>query len=999
MNILQRNKVESPDNLPIFIYLKQESRRVRNNKYISFQEECENYRTDDLDIEPSFHLSKSNRTEYEYGFTNQPNEIIEYSPVDSVLELLSIFQKDCSGTLFKNNYRGLRNYIQSDVLCFDIDNDDETKDSFWDDESNWITIDGFSKMFQDYTFILSTSRNHMKEKKGRSPRPRFHVFLPLESVVTDKFQHQEMLDMIVYHTMKDGRSRIDTSVGVHSQIFGNSNTEIYFNSGKDKTTWDDEYIGEGSIDELLHKDNFREDYRRYTDTAKKSRPNRQGKTDGDFTDIESLRNHCLEDWDYRNIISKYPLEHWYEGLTYQNTNRDYLMSHCGLPNHKDNSPSLMVFPSNGGFNCLGCGESHKTPLVYIGLKTNRDSHDVRLEYCDKLGLDVNDFYKWLDSKKSSTTPEPNENTTREDSMSVSDDNNDSGVIPESGLPDPFPHQLTTSGDAFVSEETYQELVKMNHGHSLIYQSGKVSMMTRERTRHSPFKTNQFPSMSDFKLVWSNQRHRIKNVSPTGKETEGFKDLGSLWELWKDRRQYEGIDFNPTDEREDYYDDRIWDMWDDWESGTPENDWKGDITRRGLPKFMNMDTLNIITTDRVFTDYIQGCNKYLEHIQRVICGNYDGSVHTQLLDYVLGWMTKCVTQHGRNRVKVALVLLGGQGSGKGTMISNFGEIFGQHFLHVGSMDRVTNPSGFNLHMMDKVLVYINECLFGGDKKSMNVMKYMITEDTMEVEGKYMNSFTGKSNLKFMISSNEDFVVPVEHDGRRYMIVDISNEFVGKDSDWYFTPLFDQWNDGGKENFYKFITNDRMIDKSNEINYITDRPQTTGRSDQLLQTEPLLAYFHSLLIRGGHRVRDSQSRGWSVLKWSETDDNRIYLTDQIYEDYHDFCRSQKIGKFIQTKNQLGKELVQKSKYIEGFDSKRCNPKSTIRENPTGQTTYWKFGSLESMRENWVDTIFGGDEKSAWGEYEDDDNSSGYTPQSFDINNPSNFSRPDFSKKDTD
>jgi len=205
-------------------------------------------------------------------------------------------------------------------------------------------------------------------------------------------------------------------------------------------------------------------------------------------------------------------------------------------------------------------------------------------------------------------------------------------------------------------------------------------------------------------------------------------------------------------------------------------------------------------------------------------------------------------------------------------------------------------------------------------------------------------------------------------------------VGTDSRWYFDPIFQEWENGGKEHFFKYITHQRMMDKSQEINYITDRPHTTGRSDQLLQTEPLLGYFHNLLVQGGHRVRDPHNnRSWTIMKWNQSEKNKIYITDQIHDDYSDFCRSQKLGRWVQDKNQLGKELVEMGKYID-FRSYRVNPTSkTHPENLSGQTTCWEFGSLKECKEKWVQTVFGGDEKSCWGEY-DDGVSGGYTPALF-------------------
>lgn len=72
---------------------------------------------------------------------------------------------------YQNSYRSTVNFLETDCVAMDVDNDhsDEPKD--------WITPDDIRKVFPDVTLGVHYSRHHMKPKKGRTARPRYHVFM------------------------------------------------------------------------------------------------------------------------------------------------------------------------------------------------------------------------------------------------------------------------------------------------------------------------------------------------------------------------------------------------------------------------------------------------------------------------------------------------------------------------------------------------------------------------------------------------------------------------------------------------------------------------------------------------------------------------------------------------------------------------------------------------------------------------------------------------------
>ena len=92
---------------------------------------------------------------------------------NSTEELKKFFSNDHTFIQFKNNYRKKDNFICADVVTLDCDNDHS------DDEKEWIYPENIESLFPNVPCLIYTSRNHMKQKGDKSPRPRFHVVFPV----------------------------------------------------------------------------------------------------------------------------------------------------------------------------------------------------------------------------------------------------------------------------------------------------------------------------------------------------------------------------------------------------------------------------------------------------------------------------------------------------------------------------------------------------------------------------------------------------------------------------------------------------------------------------------------------------------------------------------------------------------------------------------------------------------------------------------------------------
>jgi len=101
-----------------------------------------------------------------------------------------------------------------------------------------------------------------------------------------------------------------------------------------------------------------------------------------------------------------------------------------------------------------------------------------------------------------------------------------------------------------------------------------------------------------------------------------------------------------------------------------------------------------------------CSLYLGHLRDNICsGNEEHAT------YLLNWLAWGV-QHPGDRAEVAVVLKGGEGTGKGMLINTYGELFGSHYVHITQPSHLTGH--FNAHLQACSVLFADEALFAGDR---------------------------------------------------------------------------------------------------------------------------------------------------------------------------------------------------------------------------------------------------------------------------------------------
>lgn len=131
-----------------------------------------------------FTLYRSNCLEVPENCT-YPHKV-EVTGKDSLIDAV---KHDYVCAEYQGNYRSNDNFIGSDCLPVDCDNDHS------DDPEEWVYPSDVATAFPSVALAVHYSRNHMKAKGGKAARPKFHVFFAIDRV-TEPGQYSEMKKLV-----------------------------------------------------------------------------------------------------------------------------------------------------------------------------------------------------------------------------------------------------------------------------------------------------------------------------------------------------------------------------------------------------------------------------------------------------------------------------------------------------------------------------------------------------------------------------------------------------------------------------------------------------------------------------------------------------------------------------------------------------------------------------------------------------------------------------------
>ena len=303
-------------------------------------------------------------------------------------------------------------------------------------------------------------------------------------------------------------------------------------------------------------------------------------------------------------------------------------------------------------------------------------------------------------------------------------------------------------DADRQTSKRDELIEtMNQDYAVVPVGGKTAIL-REFKNEDGLIEPIFMDQTSFNLL-------TKNVPTNSKTT-----AANIWLASPHRRQYEKVVFAPE------------------ESVSPEhyNLWRG---------FAVQSTKG-------------NCDPYLHFVLEVICA-HDKAKY----EYLINWLA-FLAQKPNKLPEVAIVLMGGQGTGKNTFIKPLSEILGPHAIETSTIDQIAGR--FLGHLADKVLAHANESTWGGNKQYEGTLKALITEPSRAIERKGLDIQVMKNCIHLIVSSNEDWPVAAALDDRRFAFYEVSDK--QQQNSTYFESIH-RWLDSGGSSFLLHYLKNRDI----------------------------------------------------------------------------------------------------------------------------------------------------------------------------------------------
>ena len=353
-------------------------------------------------------------------------------------------------------------------------------------------------------------------------------------------------------------------------------------------------------------------------------------------------------------------------------------------------------------------------------------------------------------------------------------------------------------EAVGGEVTADVVRELNGKHAVVMVGGRCDVLTEVEDARRKYKTITLSRPGDFTMFYKNR------VVQVGKQR---MDLGTYWLGHSARRQYKSVVFAPEGCEPDEYN-----LW----RGFAEEPKEGD------------------------------CSLYLAHLRdNIVCGN---TAHFQ---YVLTWMANIV-QHPGNRPGTSLVVRGNEGTGKGVMAKGFGRLFGQHFVHLTQSRHLVG--NFNAHLREALVVFVDEAFWAGDKSAEGVLKALITEERHMVEAKGFDPIQVDNYTHYIISSNNEWIVPAGATARRFAAFTVSDQHM-QDIE-YFKKIETQMENGGSAALLHYLLH---YDGSGiDLRRV---PQTAALVDQKdLSMTPVQRFWKNCLMKGSNT--DVWSEKWDL-----------------------------------------------------------------------------------------------------------------------------------------
>lgn len=270
------------------------------------------------------------------------------------------------------------------------------------------------------------------------------------------------------------------------------------------------------------------------------------------------------------------------------------------------------------------------------------------------------------------------------------------------------------------------------------------------------------------------------------------------------------------------------------------------------------------------------------MREVLCAGNETS-----FQYLLKWAAWSL-QNPTSVAGVAVVLKGLQGTGKGFFGRTMTDMFGRHGSVIAQS--VHLDGHFNAHLANCCMLHADEANFAGNPDDA-ALKNLVTEPTLRIEPKGIDSFPVKNCLKVILTTNAQWAVRAAKDARRYFILDVSEAH--KRDLKFFGSVQAQLDSGGREAMaYDLLAMD-LSDFQ-----VLDCPMTAAlRTEQAQSLKGEARWAEEILslgVIGGIRIPETAA----------DPAKSFFAASRLYDSLREFWRTQRAP--MPSPNALGRWL---------------------------------------------------------------------------------------------
>lgn len=275
----------------------------------------------------------------------------------------------------------------------------------------------------------------------------------------------------------------------------------------------------------------------------------------------------------------------------------------------------------------------------------------------------------------------------------------------------------------------------------------------------------------------------------------------------------------------------------------------------------------------------------DYLFEIICSS-DRVSFEYLISYLAHMFQKPEEKSG-----VMIVLLGGQGTGKGVFFQLLKQIWSNSTLLISDIEQVLGR--FNAVLERNFIVCMDEALFAGDKKANDRLKSYVTESSIHIEQKYQPARSIDSVHRFFAASNHEHFASVDNDDRRFLFLKVSEKYQ-RDTN-YFGQICTLLSDPKVIGAMVYELSQKDITEFN----VRSKPETLEHARQKVQSlRGFYRYWFEVLSTGNLSVRKSQFAGWHQSMFIATHDLVAHYVefDRQAEKYQTYVQSQAINALL-------------------------------------------------------------------------------------------------------